>query len=58
MTFNAGDSAIENCDLVCDQCGTVVHVAEGDKIPRCDECGNDTFSELREPAHGRGRRRS
>jgi hypothetical protein len=58
MTANAGDRAIETGDLVCDQCANVVHVTEGEKIPRCPECGNDAFSELREPAPGRGRRQS
>ena len=43
-----GEPARESGELRCEKCGHVVHVGLGVLIPRCPQCGFDTF-ELRNP---------
>lgn len=45
MSARAGESARKTGDFKCDKCGNSMHVTQGDKIPACSKCGNDTFSE-------------
>ena len=52
MSAKAGERARKTGDFVCERCDHKVHVAESDSIPKCPNCGNDTFSERRnEPSN-------
>lgn len=52
MSAKAGESARKTGDFVCERCGHKTHVTEGDRIPKCPECGNNTFGERRaEPSN-------
>jgi Zn finger protein HypA/HybF involved in hydrogenase expression len=33
----------ETGDFRCERCHERVHVTQGDRIPKCPNCGNDTF---------------
>ena len=46
MVTHSGNSACASCDLMCDRCTAQVHVHEGREIPRCPNCGNNTFSQV------------
>jgi hypothetical protein len=43
MAAHAGENARKTGDFRCEQCHERVHVTRGDKIPKCRNCGNDTF---------------
>jgi Zn finger protein HypA/HybF involved in hydrogenase expression len=43
MAAHAGEKARETGDFRCEKCHHQVHVTEGDRIPDCPNCGNDTF---------------
>lgn len=45
MAANAGEKARRTGDFRCEQCNQLTHVTEGDTIPKCLNCGNDTFDE-------------
>jgi DNA-directed RNA polymerase subunit RPC12/RpoP len=45
MTLHTGDKARKNSDYVCSRCGSQVHLTEGERIPRCPNCGNERFDE-------------
>ncbi len=45
MAANAGEKAQRTGDFKCGKCGNRVHVIKGKAIPKCPECGNDTFVE-------------
>ena len=47
MAAKAGEEAQKTGDFICDKCEGKVHVKKGDKIPKCPECGNKSFSERR-----------
>ena len=52
MTAHAREKARKTGDFLCANCGAKVHVSNGKKIPRCPNCGNDTFDERRnEPSN-------
>ena len=51
MAAKAGERAWETGDFRCAKCHQQVHVTKGDKIPKCPNCGNDTFdTRYHEPA--------
>lgn len=52
MTVKAGEECHNTGDFRCMRCGDLVHVEEGLTIPRCESCGNDTFSLRRRPPRG------
>ena len=43
MAAHAGETARETGDFRCEKCHEQTHVTKGDKIPKCSNCGNDTF---------------
>lgn len=43
VAAKAGENARETGDFRCEKCHNKVHVTQGDRIPMCPECGNDTF---------------
>lgn len=43
MAAKAGETARETGDFPCSNCHEQVHVSKGDKIPKCPNCGNDSF---------------
>ncbi|MFZ0391654.1 MAG: alpha helical protein [Calditrichia bacterium] len=52
MSAKAGERARETGDFRCENCHEKVHVTQGDKIPKCPNCGNDTFdTRLNEPSN-------
>lgn len=46
MMTQSGNAACTTCDLMCDRCTAQVHINQGREIPRCPNCGNNTFSEV------------
>ena len=52
MSAKAGERARKTGDFVCQQCNKKVHVTANDEIPKCPQCGNDTYEERRnEPSN-------
>ncbi|WP_029032308.1 zinc ribbon-containing protein [Salinarimonas rosea] len=49
MAAHAGETAHETGDVRGERCRHRVDVTRGDEIPRCPDCGNDTFAGRREP---------
>lgn len=43
MAANAGEKAWETGDFRCQNCHEKVHVTKGHKIPKCPNCGNETY---------------
>ncbi|MBX6368612.1 MAG: alpha helical protein [Rhodospirillales bacterium] len=43
MAAKAGEKAEETGDFRCARCHEKTHVTKGHNIPRCPNCGNDTF---------------
>ena len=43
MAAHAGEHARKAGDFRCDRCHQRVHVTQGDPIPKCPNCGNDTY---------------
>ncbi len=43
MAAHSGERANKTGDFRCDKCHEKVHVTQGDKIPNCPNCGNNTF---------------
>ena len=43
MVAKSGESARRTGDFRCERCHARTHVTEGDRIPKCPNCGNDTF---------------
>jgi hypothetical protein len=43
MSAKAGETARETGDFRCAKCHHQVHVTKGKKIPKCPNCGYDTF---------------
>ena len=61
MATRAGEQAPKTLDIYCEECGSRLHVDEGDDIPACPNCDNDTYDsaveserEVEEPARGSG----
>jgi predicted RNA-binding Zn-ribbon protein involved in translation (DUF1610 family) len=48
LAAHAGEEARRTGDFVCSRCNHKVHVSNGDKIPKCPNCGNDSFDERRD----------
>lgn len=52
MTAKAGEAAQKTGDFRCEKCHQKTHVKAGDKIPKCPNCGNDTYdTRLNEPGN-------
>ncbi len=52
MAAKAGEKAWETGDFRCSRCHEQVHVTRGHVIPKCPNCGNDTFdTRLHEPGN-------
>ena len=50
MAAHAGEHANKTGRFHCENCSETVEVKEGQEIPRCPNCGNDTYgSRTREP---------
>jgi predicted RNA-binding Zn-ribbon protein involved in translation (DUF1610 family) len=47
MAARGGERARKTSDFVCSKCPEKVHVSDGDKVPKCPNCGNGTFEERR-----------
>jgi len=47
MAAKAGESARETGDFRCNRCHQTVHATRGHSIPKCPNCGNDTFDTRR-----------
>lgn len=45
MSAHAGETARETGDFRCEKCRRLTHVQNGDRIPTCPHCGNDTYDE-------------
>ena len=43
MTAKSGEKAQESGDFRCKKCHEQVHVTQGDALPKCPNCGNNTF---------------
>jgi Zn finger protein HypA/HybF involved in hydrogenase expression len=43
MAAKSGEKAWETGDFRCEKCHAQFHVTQGETIPRCPNCGNDTF---------------
>ena len=43
MIAHSGEKAMKTGDFRCSSCHQKVHVTEGHKMPKCPNCGNDTF---------------
>lgn len=43
MTAQAGEKARQTGDFRCEKCHHQVHVTQGKDIPKCPNCGNDTY---------------
>jgi Zn finger protein HypA/HybF involved in hydrogenase expression len=43
MSAHAGETARETGDFRCARCHQLTHVTQGKKIPKCPNCGNETF---------------
>jgi len=46
MAANTGEKAEKTGDFRCQKCHHKVHVTASHKIPKCPNCGNDTFDTL------------
>jgi ribosomal protein L37AE/L43A len=52
MSATAGEKAQKTGDFRCQKCHQKTHVKAGDKIPKCPNCGNDSFdTRVNEPAN-------
>ena len=45
MAAHAGEQARKTGTFHCERCNATVRVHQGDEIPKCPNCGNDTFDE-------------
>ncbi len=43
MPAKAGEKAHKTGNFHCDSCGERVQVDQGEEIPRCPNCGNDSY---------------
>lgn len=43
MSAKAGETANKTGDFRCEKCHEKTHVTGGDTIPKCPNCGNDTY---------------
>jgi predicted RNA-binding Zn-ribbon protein involved in translation (DUF1610 family) len=43
MAAHAGEKAQETGDFRCERCHEQTHVTKGHTIPKCPNCGNDTY---------------
>lgn len=52
MAAKAGEKARRTGDFRCENCHRKVHVQNGSEIPRCPNCGNDSYDErVNEPGN-------
>lgn len=45
MSAHAGEEARKTGDFRCERCRQTTHVQQGQKIPKCPHCGNDTYAD-------------
>jgi Zn finger protein HypA/HybF involved in hydrogenase expression len=45
MAAHTGEKAQRTGDFRCEKCRQQVHVSQGSQIPRCPNCGNESFGE-------------
>lgn len=45
MPAYSGERSRKSGDFCCQQCRQRVNVIEGDEIPKCPNCGNDTYDD-------------
>jgi len=43
MAAKAGENAERTGDFRCDRCHQRTHVRQGQAVPKCPNCGNDTY---------------
>jgi predicted RNA-binding Zn-ribbon protein involved in translation (DUF1610 family) len=43
MAAHAGEHAQKTGTFHCEKCNNKVRVKEGDRIPKCPNCGNETY---------------
>jgi predicted RNA-binding Zn-ribbon protein involved in translation (DUF1610 family) len=46
MALHAGDQAMQTGEVRCQKCNSKLHLINGQKIPKCPNCGGDTFEKL------------
>jgi predicted RNA-binding Zn-ribbon protein involved in translation (DUF1610 family) len=51
MAAHSGETARSTGDFRCSRCHQMVHVTNGHKIPKCPNCGNDTFDTRENEPH-------
>ncbi|WP_027802961.1 zinc ribbon-containing protein [Paraburkholderia dilworthii] len=52
MTAHAGEKAEKTGDFRCAKCHHSVHVQKGHSIPKCPNCGSESYStRVREPGN-------
>lgn len=54
VVAHAGENARKTGEFRCERCHERVHVTQGDRIPKCPNCGNDTFDTLEHEPDTRG----
>lgn len=54
MAAKAGEKARESGDFRCEKCHQQTRVNKGHAIPKCPNCGNDTFDTRYHETSGRG----
>ena len=52
MAAHAGEHAREGGIFHCAKCNNRVRVNKGDNIPKCPNCGNDTYDERTDETSG------
>jgi predicted RNA-binding Zn-ribbon protein involved in translation (DUF1610 family) len=52
MAAKTGENAREGGDFRCSRCHETVHVNKGARIPKCPNCGNDTFDTRKNETSG------
>jgi predicted RNA-binding Zn-ribbon protein involved in translation (DUF1610 family) len=52
MVAHAGESAHEGGTFHCAKCNIGVRVNKGDNIPKCPNCGNDTYDHRTDETSG------
>jgi DNA-directed RNA polymerase subunit RPC12/RpoP len=45
MAIRAGETAKEAKDYLCVRCRSSVHVARGQQVPKCPNCGGTAYNE-------------
>jgi len=43
MSVHSGETAKMTGDVRCEECHSKMHITIGHKVPKCPNCGNETF---------------